>query len=371
MAELDEWQILVGLLPSEWRQLGRSSGAVRRLRGFASLDALLRTLLLHVGCGWSLRETAVRAKLAGIAEVSDVTLLNRLRDAENWLRQMCQEIWRDNGVGLVPSLAGRTVRLLDATVVREPGKTGSQWRIHYSLRLPTLECDQFDLASTRGAGTAEGLGRFRFQAGELVLADAGYCHPADIAAVVAAQADLCIRLSPHGLPLWDENDKPLPLLQRLARLRKPGDRDGWPVWIKAGEARIAGRVCAIRKSRDAIAQAQRRLTIKQQGGKTVGPATRKYAAYVLVFTTLPASDASVEQVLEAYRLRWQVELTFKRLKSIAQIGHVPKHDDQSSRAWLYGKLLVALLSQRLARIGKTISPWGYLLPKTSYTQSMA
>jgi transposase len=92
---------------------------------------------------------------------------------------------------------------------------------------------------------------------------------------------------------------------------------------------------------------------------------------VLVFTTLPDSDASVQQVLEVYRLRWQVELTFKRLKSIAQIGHVPKHDDQSSRAWLYGKLFLALLSQRLARVGKTISPWGYLLPQASHTQSMA
>jgi hypothetical protein len=371
MTGLDDRQVLVGLLPSEWRQLGRSSGAVRRLRGFASLDALLRTLLLHVGCGWSLRETAVQAKLAGIAEVSDVTLLNRLRDAESWLRQLCQELWQDNGVQLEPSLAGRTVRLLDATVVREPGKTGSQWRIHYSLRLPKLECDQFELTATCGTGTAERLRRFRFNPGELVLADAGYCHPDGIAAVVAAQADLCIRLSPHGLPLFDGHDKPIRLLRRLARLRHAGDVADWPVWIKSGEARIASRVCAIRKSQDAIARAQRRLTLKQQGGKTVGPATRKYAEYVLVFTTLPDSEASVEQVLEAYRLRWQVELTFKRLKSIAQIGHVPKHDDQSSRAWLYGKLLVALLSQRLARVGKTISPWGYLLPQTSYAQPMA
>jgi hypothetical protein len=63
--------------------------------------------------------------------------------------------------------------------------------------------------------------------------------------------------------------------------------------------------------------------------------------------------ASVEQVLEVYRVRWQVELTFKRFKSIAQIGHVAKHDDQSSRAWRYGKLLVASLSQKLASIGKT------------------
>jgi hypothetical protein len=148
------------------------------------MEALLRTLLLHVGCGWSLRETAVQAKLAGIANVSDVTLLNRLRDAEDWLRQLCQQLWKDNGVDLQPSLQGRNVRLLDATVVREPGRTGSQWRIHYSLRLPTLECDHFDLTATEGAGTGEKFGRFRFRAGELVLADAGYCHPAGIAAVV-------------------------------------------------------------------------------------------------------------------------------------------------------------------------------------------
>jgi len=344
---------------------------VRRLRGFPSLDALLRTLLLHVGCGWSLRETAVQAKLAGIADVSDVTLLNRLRDAEGWLRWMCEQLWKTNGVALEPSFKARPMRLLDATVVREPGRTGSQWRIHYSLLLPTLQCDQFDLTSTRGAGTAERFGRFRFQAGELVLADAGYCHPAGIAAVVAAQADLCVRLNPHSLPLYDEQDRPFALLEQLVKLRHAGDLAGWPVWIHAGQERIAGRVCAIRKSRQAIAQAQRRLVLKQQAMKSVGPETSKYAEYVLVFTTLPYSEASAEQVLETYRLRWQVELTFKRLKSIAQIGHVPKYDDTSSRAWLYGKLLVALLSQRLAMVGKTISPWGYILPETTHSQPMA
>jgi Transposase DDE domain len=92
---------------------------------------------------------------------------------------------------------------------------------------------------------------------------------------------------------------------------------------------------------------------------------------VLVFTTLPSAAASTEQILEAYRLRCQVELTFKRLKSIAQMGHVPKHDDQSSRAWLYGKLFLALLSQKLARVGSAISPWGYLLPETTDSQSVA
>src|ERR1017187_9669642 len=145
MAELENWQVLRGLFPIGWEQLGRSSGAVRRLRGFPSLEALLRTLLMHVGCGWSLRETVVQAKLAGIADVSDVTLLNRLRDAEGWLRQLCQQLWQEGGVTLQPALGGRPIGVLDAPWVREPGPTGSQWRIHYSLRLPSLECDTFKL----------------------------------------------------------------------------------------------------------------------------------------------------------------------------------------------------------------------------------
>jgi Transposase DDE domain len=128
------------------------------------------------------------------------------------------------------------------------------------------------------------------------------------------------------------------LLESLAGLRKAGEFAEWPVWILPGQARsssgrqrIAGRVCAIRKSRDAIERAKRRLKDKEQKGKNVGPANRKYAEYVLVFTTLPASEASTEQVLEAYPLRWQVELTFERLKSIAQLGHVQARFPEQQR----------------------------------------
>src|SRR6202158_5280168 len=111
----EDWKVLLGLFPRHWEELGRSTGAVSRLRGFDSLNDLLRTLLLHVGCGWSLRETAGQARRAGIAEVSDVTLLNRLRQSEDWLRQLCQQLWKDNGVNLEPALRGRPVRLVDAT----------------------------------------------------------------------------------------------------------------------------------------------------------------------------------------------------------------------------------------------------------------
>lgn len=61
-----------------------------------------------------------------------------------------------------------------------------------------------------------------------------------------------------------------------------------------------------------------------------------------------------------YRARWQIELVFKRLKSLAGLGHLKKHDPQAARAWLQGKLLVALLIDALRMASEAFSPWGYI-----------
>ena len=76
--------------------MARQSGTVERLRGFPSPDVLLRMLMLHVARGYSLRETVVRAKLANWTDISDVALLKRLRNSEEWLRLLCIELLREN-----------------------------------------------------------------------------------------------------------------------------------------------------------------------------------------------------------------------------------------------------------------------------------
>ncbi len=82
---------------------------------------------------------------------------------------------------------------------------------------------------------------------------------------------------------------------------------------------------------------------------------------MILFTTFPADEYSEIDVLEWYRLCWQVELVFTRFKSLAQLGHLPKMDDESSQAWLYGKLMVALLTEKIVRHARTFSLWGYPL----------
>ena len=75
----------------------------------------------------------------------------------------------------------------------------------------------------------------------------------------------------------------------------------------------------------------------------------------------PTLDASLDaqQVMELYRLRWQIEIEFKRLKSLIGLGHLKKHDTRAARSWLQGKLLVALLISRLIAHSERVSPWGY------------
>ena len=80
------------------------------------------------------------------------------------------------------------------------------------------------------------------------------------------------------------------------------------------------------------------------------------AKYVILFTIFPAAEFTAADVLDWYRTRWQVELVFKRFKSLAQLGHLPKRDDDSAKAWLYGKLFVALLVEKLIAHARTISP---------------
>ena len=364
---LDEnWELLLSFFPFGWQQQAVLSGALERLRGFDSAGALLRVLLLHVGKGYSLRETAARARQAGLAKVSDVALLKRLRNAEPWWRGLCVALLRESGLQMGCDTRGWSVRVVDGTLIQEPGPSGRQWRIHYSLQLPELECDQFALTPVKGRGNGEELQRFRAIAKDLVLADRGFCKAAGIRALDRQGAAVVVRWNTNR-PLCRRDGSPFALLSHVQRLQHPGRSREWEVWVPAEGELISGRLCAIRKTEQATERERRRILRKaQQGGPQPKPATLTYAAYILVFTTLPAAEFSTAEVLQWYRLRWQVELVFKRMKSLAQLGHLPKYDERSGRAWLYGKLLMALLGQKLMRIGRDISPWGYTeeLPST-------
>ena len=92
---------------------------------------------------------------------------------------------------------------------------------------------------------------------------------------------------------------------------------------------------------------------------------RSHSHGIIVFTTFPESSFTASEVLEWHRIRWQIELVFKRFKLLAHLGHLPKYDDGSAKAWLYGKLFVALLVEKVIRHTVAVFPWRYELEASS------
>lgn len=358
-AELDDWEVLKRFLPEGWQAQAKALGAFQRSRKVKDPEALLRLLLIHVAGDCSLRMTALRAGEAGVCEVSDVAVLLRLRGAEKWLGWMVSELAHRRMGALPEVLAQGQWRLCaaDATALHEPGGVGTAWRIHYLLDFPSLGCiDQH----VTDAKTGESLAMFEFSPGQLALVDRGLGHRVDIAHVMEQGADIVARISRTALPLHDPTGERFDLLARLRTLSF-GEAGDWAVSFVYEDKPIAGRICALRKSEPATVRERARIRREaQQKRKRVTPEALETAGYTFVFTSLPES-VSAANVLELYRARWQVELAFKRLKSLLGLHRLKNQGPVAARAWITAKLLVALLIEDMLGAAEHFSPWGYAL----------
>jgi hypothetical protein len=360
----EQWEIVCQMLPEGWRDKARELKAMRRQRGeIQEPETLLRILMIHLLDGCSLRETATRAALGGLAKVSDVALLKRLRACGEWFRWMGSELMGQyvRGAGALEALPGRNLRLVDGSVVSEPGATGSTWRIHYSFALPSLRCDEVYVTDTK---VGESLKRFSVGRADVLIADRGYAHREGIAHVVRAGGDVVVRLNLTNVPLEEAEGRPFNILKRLRTVRVAACGN-WQAWMRESSRehaeRIAVRVCAIKKSAQARRKAQDKLLAEAaRKHQQVQPHTLEAAGYVVLLSTLEG-QISAQTILNLYRGRWQIELAFKRLKSLIGVGHLKKIDPGGAAAWLQGKLMVAFLIETMLEAAERISPWGYPL----------
>jgi hypothetical protein len=351
----DEWAVLRQWLPEDLRGLAVQSGFFMRHRGLQDPECWLRLILMHVSGGLSLKQTTVRARELGLAKVSSVALHKRLKKAEDWLARLTKHVLSQCLAGLIRDGVLRPIRVIDATNIQEPGSTGTFLRLHYSLTLPDLRCDHYEVTDAKGG---EKLGRFSFRKGEIVLADRGYSHRAGAAAVLAAGADFILRWNGAIFPLLQAG-RPFFPLAALRKLRV-GEVAEWSTAFEYEGQRHPVRLCGLRKSRQAAEKARRKALDKARRNQTqADPDYLELTQYVLVLTSLTRKEMSAARVLEFYRSRWQVELAFKRLKSLLALGHVPKTNDDTAKAWMQGKVLVALLIEKILLEGRFFSPWGY------------
>lgn len=355
-----QWPYLLTLLPplADLEAGAYQCGALSRRRSIDSASTLLRLALGYGFCGFSLRQTAVWAESTGIASLSDVALLKRLRKCHGWLGQL-----------LAVKLASRTgaprsplrLRLIDATSISRPGSAGTDWRIHLGFDLGRMAIDHIELTDHSGA---ESLSRFQFSADEVAIADGGYAHRAGLAHAHCSEGRFLIRINWQNVPLLHPDGSPFDILQALRALPE-AEPLSYQVLIAPDRKRqipsIPARLVAIRKTETAAEIARHRVVEdRSRKCRSIDPRTLESAGYIFVLTSLPETFAA-DQVLDLYRFRWQVELAFKRLKSILHLGQLPAKDPALARTILYSKLLAALLVEDFTTNFLTISPWGYPL----------
>ena len=361
----DSWEQLMTFLPAHWESKCSELGALRRFRNFSGAPALLRTLMIHLVDGCSLRETKTRAKLGGIADVSDVALLKRLNRSGEWFRWMTTELLKkwSNKYPLEKLHGEWSLELVDATHVSEPGNTGTDWRIHYAFNIQRMECTTLKVTDYK---VGESFKNFDPGPKTVYVADRGYYHHDGIEHVVAKGGNVLVRMNLSQAKLFSKTGKEFNVLRNLRSLKK-NQIGEWNVCINRGSGEIHGRVCAIRKGK--LAAQKSKEKVRQTYARKQKKLTEQVliaAEYVFVFTTLPEDVISASRALELYRGRWQIELVFKRLKSIIGLGHLPKQDPEGAKAWIHGKIFCAFLIETLIEAGERFFPWGFLLePQTT------
>ncbi|SDQ56506.1 Transposase DDE domain-containing protein [Pseudomonas grimontii] len=349
----EDWPKLLALLPAGWEAKAKELGALKFGRRFSGPESLLRTLLMYLSADCSMIETVQRARAGDWLELSDVGLLKRVNKSGPWLGWITEQLIQQSPIVEVdcPALQGRRLLAVDGSVVTEPGAVTSTWRLHYTMQISTLRCCEVQVTSTK---VGESLAQFTVQPGDVFLADRGFANRRGINHVLNGGGDVLVRMNLSSLPLKDEQGLPFEQLAQLRTLQ-PGQSGEWPAVMQGSNGNVAVRVCAYRKTEEQRLEGERKLKrTGQKKQKKVQPQTVEAAGYVVVVTTLDCLDA--QGILALYRHRWQVELAFKRMKSLLGLSHLRKKNPEGAKAWLQGKLLVACLIERLIATGEHFSP---------------
>jgi hypothetical protein len=357
---LDHWSEVSAHFPAGFdvEASARARGAFTRAREIKDAATLLRLALAYGGLGMSLRETCTWAEAGGIASLRDPSLLERLCKAAPWLGDMVAALIAEQTKAPAKRWAGYRLRVLDGTSICQPGADRTTWRLHVGYDLATAQVDQLELTDIHGA---ENLQRLTYQPGDIVLADRYYARPRDLRPVIDAGAHFIVRTGWNSLRLLQANGEPFDLFAALAA--QAGQEGEVQVRIHEGstealEPLILRLVIRCKTPEQAAAEQKRLLKDAKKRGKQPDPRSLEAAKYILLLTSLPAAVFPPTDILALYRFRWQIELAFKRFKSLAGLDELPAKNPELARAWIYARLIVAIIAEQIAGQVPDSSPSG-------------
>lgn len=332
----------------------RKYKAFLRPRGIKSAVDLLRLAFMYGPGGYSLRALAAMAAADDIADVSDVAVLERLKRTADWLQSLCEEALGRVAKVIDASLTKRPIRIVDSSRLEGPGDR--VWRLHLCYDAGGARIvDAAITTSTEG----DRLDRLAVTPGEIRVGDRGFAKPDKIKNTLDAGADVLVRLSWNSLQLSHPSGKPIDWMDLFNQAGVQGSRD-IPVLMHKAHSQfdpLPLRLVLIKKPPAAAAKARAKARRSSQKNQNrIDPRTLAGADYLILLTSLRCEEFAISLLGALYRLRWQVELAIKRLKSILHIDRLPAKNPDLARAWLYAHLLLALLLEEASSELDALSP---------------
>ncbi len=341
-------------LPPEVADLAREHKAFVRAKKVKTPEELLRLVLLYCGLDQPLR-TVAGTFTALYEPITDQSVAERLRACGGWVKALLGRMLDSAPRAELPT--GLRFLVVDASTVQAPGATGTDHRLPICMDLVSFVFQEVLVSDVRGGET---LKHFRFQPGDVVVADRGYAHPQGMSTAVQQGAALIVRFNPFSGVLTTLTGQPLSLRAALQRQQSETVRT-LPMVVSSadGQHEVRGWVHAYRLSPEQANRARHKCRQRHKSGQPRAE-TLWLAGWVLVFTTLSPAVLSAQTILAVYRCRWQIEMAIKRWKSVLDVDALrAKAESPLAEVWLQGKLLYALLVER--RMRRTLgADWGWL-----------
>jgi len=343
--------------------LARATGALKRPREVRDGSQLLRLALGYAASGRSLRTTAAWSGPALGVDLSDVALLGRLREAGDFLAALTSLLLARLSVGAAPprTWQGPPIRIVDGSMFAGPGGKG-QHRLHATYDPARQMFTAFDLTSIK---QGESLTHGGIETGAITLGDRNYAKTASLREAHAAGAFYLLRTGMRSMRMIEAaTGERLTGEAVLAALSEGSgtELEVEMIEAKAGKANAAApvkaRLIILRASDAAAAREKARIERSRTKHKaTPTKETQALAGVVMLITNLPPETWPITRLALLYRLRWQIELAFKTLKSTFAMRDPPAKEPRLARTWILANLAAALLTEiLLSAIERAIPP---------------
>ena len=343
---------IIEIMPKGWKEAAKKEKALIRGRNIKTPEELLRLIILYQTSGESYGLTSALTQISENQKgLNKTAVQKRIVNSASWLKWLCENLSRQEGFIVEPPkwLSDYNVNLIDASDYSCIVSRGADFRLHYMMNLFTMNTTEMYFTN---ASEGETLTRYNnIKEKDLIVADRGYCSITEILHVMEHKADYLLRMRSNSFYVYTEDGTKYDLTEELKKDYTPGRTIDLHLYIKRGKEYIPVRICAIAKSDEDIEKSQRQMKKSNHGRRPLSELQTVWSHFVVVVTSLP-DKISPEQILAIYRMRWQIEILFKRFKSIFKGREFTARKEESVKAWFYGKLLIAIICETLAKKGR-------------------